>query len=80
MQEYCKLEQQLCCGLGHWRSTWHQVFCATKEENDMIMDVVQPLDLGRNGVLLCIRLLAVFTSDIEADVLDELDGPLEPIC
>jgi hypothetical protein len=31
-------------------------------------------------LLLCVRLSAVYTSDIEADVLDELDGPLELIC
>jgi hypothetical protein len=31
-------------------------------------------------LLLCVRLLAVYKSDIEADVLDELDGPLELIC
>jgi hypothetical protein len=34
----------------------------------------------RSLLLLCVRLSAVFTSDIEADVLDELDGPLELIC
>jgi hypothetical protein len=28
------------------------------------------------SLLLCVRLLAVHKSDIEADVLDELDGPL----
>jgi hypothetical protein len=36
--------------------------------------------LGSNlgmWTLLLLRLLAVYTSDIEADVLDELDGPLE---
>jgi hypothetical protein len=30
--------------------------------------------------LLCVWLSAVFISDIEADILDELDGPLELIC
>jgi hypothetical protein len=32
------------------------------------------------SLLLCVRLLAVYISDIEADVLDELDSPLELIC
>jgi hypothetical protein len=34
----------------------------------------------RKLLLLCVQLLAVYTSDIEADVLDEIDGPLEFIC
>jgi hypothetical protein len=36
--------------------------------------------LVKTILLICVRLLAVYKSDIEADVLDELDGPLELIC
>jgi hypothetical protein len=35
---------------------------------------------GQSHLLLGVRLSAVYISDIEADVLDELDGPLELIC
>jgi hypothetical protein len=37
-------------------------------------------DILQLFLLLCVRHLAVYISDIVADILDELDGPLELIC